>query len=575
MAPKATYRLSDPVPHDREGLLGAGGGDPLAAQLLWNRGLRTAEDIETFLRPDYDAHLHDPFLMTDMDRAVPRILDAVAAGERIAVYSDYDCDGIPGGVVLFDFFTAIGHANVENYIPHRHDEGFGFNTAAAEKLAEGGATLILTVDCGTADVDAIAHARMRGVDVIVTDHHEPGPVLPDAFALLNPKRDDAYPFRELCGAGVAYKLVQALVRAGRERGMFDLADGWEKWLLDMVGIATVADRVPLVGENRALAHYGLVVLRKSRRPGLQQLFRKSRASQRHVSEDDIGFLIGPRINAASRMDTPEDAFALLATTDEAEAGARLAHLERLNNERKGVVAAMSKELKKRLERLPEIPAVIVMGSPSWRPALVGLCGNTLAETYGRPVFLWGRDGRGAIKGSCRSGNGESVVELMNAARGAFVEFGGHHGSGGFSVADDKIHALPDALVDAHRKLFSASERNADEIMIDADLALADISDSTLRVLRALAPFGDGNPKPLFRFRGILPVKVERFGKAREHTKLVFDAGGRMLEAVAFYKAPEDFLRTPNAGETLTLIAHIEESFFMNRLQTRLRIVDSV
>ncbi|MDP2650281.1 MAG: single-stranded-DNA-specific exonuclease RecJ, partial [bacterium] len=479
------------------------------------------------------------------------------------------------GVILHDFFRAVGFSNFENYIPHRHEEGFGFNETAVEKLARSGARLIITVDCGTADVAAVATARARGIDVIITDHHEPNGRLPDAYAFLNPKRDNAYPFKELCGAGVVYKLVQALVQEGKKRNTFALADGWEKWLLDMVGIATIADRVPLVGENRVLARYGLLVLRKSRRPGLQQLFRKARASQRHLTEDDVGFTLGPRINAASRMDTPEDAFALLSTTDEREAAVRLAHLEKLNNERKGVVASMSKELKKRIAGFSEIPPVIVMGNPLWRPALVGLCANSLVETYKRPVFLWGRDGQGIIKGSCRSDNGTSVVALMEAAKGAFIEFGGHHGSGGFSVAHDKIHTLADALCATYAKLFTEADAGEHEVFIDADLTLADINDGLLRLLRAFAPFGEGNSKPVFRFRDILPSQITSFGKAHEHTKLLFDTNIGTVEAVAFYKTPGNFSPVPESGRPLTLIAHVEESFFMNRLQTRLRIVDIV
>ena len=283
----------------------------------------------------------------DMERAVVRILRAVSEGERVVIYSDYDCDGIPGAVVLHDFFAAIGFSNFINYIPHRHYEGFGLSVEAIEKLHQDNATLIITIDCGTSDTEAIHVAKRLGVDVIVTDHHEPPEELPEAIAIVNPKVGDSYPFDGLCGAAVVFKLVQACLERGQEQGLFTLKPGWEKWWLDMVGIATIADMVPLTDENRVLAHYGLSVLRKSRRPGLQQLLRKQRASQRNLTEDDIGFTIGPRINAASRMDTPEDAFKLLATKDEREAGAFVDHLEKLNNERKGLVAAMTKDIHKR------------------------------------------------------------------------------------------------------------------------------------------------------------------------------------------------------------------------------------
>lgn len=568
MAPTITYALKDPVPQDF-----LTSHDALTRQLLWNRGIATEEAVEAFLRPNYDLHLHDPFLLTDMHRAVSRTGEALKNDERIGIYSDYDCDGIPGGVILHDLFTMLGFTNFENYIPHRHHEGFGFSVSAVEKLAERGAKLIITVDCGTVDHDAVTRANELGVDVIITDHHEPGGTLPSAHAVLNPKRDDAYPFAGLCGAGVAYKFAQALIAEGKKNGSVTLGDGQEKWLLDMVGLATIADMVPLVGENRVFAHYGLTVLRKSRRPGLQHLLRATRTNQRNLTEDDIGFTIAPRINAASRMDTPEDAFHMLATTDEVEAGTRASHLEKLNNERKGVVASMAKEIKKRIQAEGTLPPIIVMGNPEWKPALVGLAANSLVETYKRPAFLWGRDGQGIIKGSCRSDGEQSVVALMEEASDAFLEFGGHHGAGGFSVDGAKIHTLSDSLCGAHEKLAEKGVVRLHEEFVDADLALSDITYAVLRTLKTLAPYGEGNAKPLFRFKGVAPSRVEVFGKTKNHTRIVFEGEGKPLEAISFFKTPEDFLVTPEAGKEITLIGNIEESSFMGRTQTRIRIVD--
>src|SRR3989338_1393322 len=379
--------------------LGAYG--PYLQTLLFNRGITTKAEAETFLSPSYETQLHDPFLLHDMDKAVERVLLAIKANQKTIIYSDYDCDGIPGAVVLHDFFTAAGYTNFFVHIPHRHYDGFGLSVKAVETLkAEQSPDLIITIDCGTTDIEAVAKARELGVDVIITDHHEPKDTLPEAVAVVNPKVGTTYPFDGLCGAAVIFKLVQALIA----RGDFAITTGQEKWWLDLVGIATIADMVPLRDENRVLAHYGLTVLRKSRRPGLQQLLRKQKASQQHLTEDDIGFTIGPRINAASRMDTPEDAFFLLVT----------------------------KELHVRMKTIEELPDVLVMGNPDWRPSLAGLAANKLAEEYNRPAFLWGRDGNGVFKGSCRSGGGVSVVKLMNAVPELFHEFGGHHMSGGFS-----------------------------------------------------------------------------------------------------------------------------------------------
>ncbi|MFM2339953.1 MAG: single-stranded-DNA-specific exonuclease, single-stranded-DNA-specific exonuclease [Candidatus Parcubacteria bacterium] len=549
-------------------LLHDGPLDTLREALLRERGLSTESEQAAFLEPDYTT-LHAPELLHTMDAAVSRIAAAMLASEPIVIFSDYDCDGIPGAVVLHDFFTAIGYPHFSNVIPHRHYEGFGLSVSAVEKIAKTGARLIVTIDCGTNDEAAILRATELGVDVIVTDHHEPGETLPAAVAIVNPKLGD-YPFPHLCGAGVVYKLVQALINTGA----YTILPGQEKWWLDMVGVATIADMVPLVGENRIFAHYGLTVLRKSRRPGLQQLLRKARIPQAYLTEEDIGFTIGPRVNAASRMDAPEHAFHLLTTKDEGEAGGYVERLEHLNNERKGAVATMTREVHGRLKEMTDMPAVLVMGNPLWRPALVGLTANKLAEEYKRPVFLWGRDGNDVIKGSCRSGGGVSVVRLMEAVPDIFHEYGGHHASGGFAVHDEHIHTFGDFLNEAFVRLGSEA-LVVEPLRVDAVLTLDEVNGPVRQLLGQLAPFGTGNSKPLFAFSTVVPDTVAAFGKAKEHLKLTFTTNRGPLEAIAFFATPADFTTAPNEGQSCTLVAHIEESFFMGRRSTRLRIVDII
>ncbi|MEX0931035.1 MAG: single-stranded-DNA-specific exonuclease RecJ [Candidatus Paceibacterota bacterium] len=552
--------------------------DSFTQQLLYTRGIESKDEAVTFLNPNYETGRHDPFLLPGMEQAIARILRAIAENEKIVIYSDYDCDGIPGAVVLHDFFYAIGFTNSEHYIPHRHYEGFGLSVYALEKIRESKPDLLITIDCGTADVASVQFANENNIDVIVTDHHVPLSHisketdemiydLPLAYAVVNPKIGNTYPFPDLCGAGVVFKLVEALIA----RGNFDLKPGWEKWWLDMVGIATISDMVPLTGENRIFARFGLDVLRKSRRPGIQHLLRTTRTSQRHLTEDDIGFTIGPRINAASRMDTPEDAFHMLAARDEGDAGARVAHLEKLNKERRGIVGSMTKELKRRITDMIDLPEILVLGNTEWRPSLVGLAANSLAETYNRPAFIWGRDGNGIIKGSCRSDGVTSVVTLMNSISDFFIEHGGHHMSGGFAVKDENIFSFPEKLNEAFR-LLGAKRSVQEEVVIDATLTLDAINESLLRTLAVFAPFGIGNPKPLFEFKDVVPEQVIMFGKAKEHLKLIFN-GRETREALAFFAQPDSFRNSPVAGKTCTLLAHVEQSFFMGRMQTRLRIVD--
>jgi single-stranded-DNA-specific exonuclease len=565
MAEGRQYKTFDPIPETAAQSLSH--LSPLVRTLLYRRGITNLDEAEEFLNPRYDTQLHDPQLLNDMGKAIDRIEQAMKGGERIAIFSDYDCDGIPGAVVLHDLFKALKYENFQNYIPHRHYEGFGLSIQAIDRLVEAGVKLVITIDCGTSNIEEVAYAKEQGIDIIITDHHEPEAELPAAVAVVNPKWG-GYPFPHLCGAAVAFKLTQALLA----RLEHDLTPGFEKWWLDMVGIATIADMVPLVGENRVFAHYGLQVLRKSRRPGLQQLLKKAKLDQRYLTEEDIGFTIGPRINAASRMDTPEDAFFMLAEKDIARASERVEHLERLNIDRKTQVALMTKDLHQRLKKLEDMPAVLVMGHTEWRPSLVGLAANKLAEEYGRPAFLWGTDGNGVYKGSCRSGGTVSVVKLMQAVSHVFIESGGHHASGGFSVKEEHIFTFGEELTGAMAEL-GDSARVEESIPVDAELRLDDVNELLINELSRLAPYGTGNPKPLFLFKGVTSSAVETFGKAKEHTKLIFNTEYGKLEAIAFFKLPQQFSNEPRVNVPLTLIAHVERSFFLGRSQIRLRIVD--
>ena len=544
----------------------------LTRKLLTNRGITGEKEAEVFLNPDYDRDIHDPFLILSMQKAVDRILRAINAKENIVIYGDYDCDGIPGSVILHDFFKKIGYRNFENYIPHRHKEGYGLNIPAVEQFAQKGATLLITVDCGITDVDEVARAQALGIDVIVTDHHLPQEILPDAYAILNSKQEgDTYPDNMLCGAGVAWKLVSALL----QRGSFDVPKGWEKWLLDMAGLSTIADMVPLKNENRVLAHYGLKVLRKSKRPGLLKLLRKMSVEQNHLTEDDIGFMIAPRINAASRMGVPMEAFRLLSTEDEVLAGELSDHLHKINDERKLTVANIMKETKKMLTHR-ELKSVIVIGNPTWRLGVLGIVASNICEEYARPVFVWGREESNCIKGSCRSDGSVNVVELMTSVREElFINAGGHELAGGFSISHDNIHTLEDELALAYEKVKHGGLRNGKELPIDASLSLDEVTWNTYGEVERLAPFGIGNHKPTFLFENIKIEGVRHFGKEKNHLGLDFkNSGGRDVSAIGFFMDGDSFPGISVAeSERITLVATLEKSLFRGRRELRLRIVE--
>lgn len=539
---------------------------PLLRGLLVSRGITTDAGAAAFLEPNYERDTHDPFLLADMERAVGRIQNAIEAGERIAIWSDYDMDGIPGAVVLWDTFHKIGYTNVVHHTPHRNNDGFGLNVHGLEQLAAEGVTLVITIDCGITDTEQVAFARTQGLDVIITDHHLPHGELPNAYAIVNPKRDDcAYPEPMLCGAAVAWKLACALLA----RSSVDVHTGWEKWLLDMVGMSTIADMVPLTGENRALAYYGLQVLRKSKRPGLHALLRKARAKQATLTEDDIGFTIGPRINAASRMGHAKDAFALLASDNPGEASAMSDVLEKINNERKGVVAAMVREAKARLEARDSIPEVIVLGSVEWMPSLLGLVAGSLTDTYKRPAFLWGGNGGSTLKGSCRSDGVAHVVELMQAAAAHLEEFGGHAYSGGFVVRRESLHEFEAALVAA--KKANGEHTNNPSVYIDAILTPDEVTDAMYREITRLAPFGEGNPKPLFLFKNVA-TEPRAFGKSGEHLELALPrTTGAPLKAIAFFTHAEDYA-LDLTRDRCDIVATLEKSTFKWPHEVRLRIV---
>lgn len=503
------------------------------------RGMHAAEEKERFLNPDYERDIHDPFLMRGIDTAVSRVLHAVHKNERIAVYADFDADGIPGAVVLHDFFKKIGYENFEVYIPHRDNEGFGFHVAAVDTLAQRGVKLIITVDVGISGFEAAARARTHSIDVIITDHHVPNETLPDAYAILNPKQEGcAYPFKELCGAGVAFKLVCALLAQLRTSQGDSLLcavpnKGWEKWLLDVVGIATIADMVPLLGENRVLARFGLHVLHKTRRPGLVALMRATRIRQHMATEDDVGFFIAPRINAASRMDSPDVAFRLLATTDSVEAETLAKQLEQLNRKRKTVVAQITKSAQGRASDSADI---IVLGNPDWKPAFLGLSAQSLMQTYGKTVCLWGREANGTYKGSCRSAGDVALPELFAQLGDTLAQYGGHRAAGGFSFDAAQVHTLRESFVHAYRVLPKGATEPVPQVRA-YDLGLAEFGAPLLRHLDQYAPFGVGNEKPMFVLRATV-ASVRRFGKGDAHLECTLGDSGIALRAIAFfYEAP--------------------------------------
>lgn len=545
----------------------------IVRNLLYYRGISEKKDAESFLNPNYDEN-QDPFLMKDMEKAVHRILDAIEKEEKIVIFSDYDADGIPGAVILHDFFKKINYQNFANYIPHRVIDGFGLNEDSINEFFDIGAKLIITIDCGITDLKEIEKANHFGMDVIVTDHHLPKEELPKAYAILNPKiKDSNYPEKNLCGAGVVFKLVQGLIK--ESSGLFKLQEGWEKWLLDMVGLATLSDMVSLKGENRILSYYGMTVMRKTTRPGLVKLLKLLKIDQKHLTEDDISFMITPRINAASRMGEPEDAFLLLSTKDEGEAEAMAKHLDNINSERKTMVAGIVKEIKKKLDSHTDggKKKVLVVGNPDWKPSLLGLVASSLLEEHNGPIFLWGRENGSCLKGSCRSDGKVDVFELMKEVSDMFDDFGGHSMSGGFSLSLDKVDLVSEKLEEAYKRLADES-KGKEEKLVDMKLCLEDINEEIFSQIEKMAPFGMDNPKPTFLFEKIKIDEIRIFGKTKNHLEIIFKkTDGAKISAIGFFCTLKTWGRELRVGDSLDLVANLEKTHFKNRPELRLRIVD--
>lgn len=548
--------------------------DELLKILLKNRNIEESAQVN-FLAPSYETDLHDPFLFKDMEHAVVRIFESIEAKQKIVIYTDYDADGIPGAVIFNDFFRKIGYENFDIYIPDRHDEGYGLHAVAVDEFIKNGVKLLITVDLGITAVSEVANAQAHGIDVIITDHHLPHADVPKAFAIINPKYDSSYPYDSLCGAGVAFKVVTALVKKYGE--YWKIQDGWEKWLLDMVGLATLSDMVPLTGENRALAYFGLKVMRKSPRPGLNHLFKKAGIRMRDICEEDITFTLTPRLNAASRMDSPRRAFDMLRETDVALAQGFAEYLGNINDERKIIVAGIMKEVYKNMETR-EIRDVIVIGNPSWRVGVLGLVAGKICETYNRPAFVWGREGGvssededGLIKGSCRSDGSVNIVDLMTLQSTSFDAFGGHELAGGFSIKNENIHFLEDKLV----SVFSSVKRDVKSIDIkyDTKLKLSDVNMQNYKTIEKLSPYGLGNPKPIFLFEHVKVEAVKLFGKEKNHLELTLSDDKKNIKAISFFDSPSEYGDILSEGKYVDLYATFELSRFAGREELRLRIVD--
>ncbi len=497
---------------------------PLVARLLFARGITTTDQLESFLNL---SHLpHDPLLLPDMDRAIPRLRAAVEYGETVGVFGDFDVDGITGTAIMCEGLGSLGARPVP-YIPQRTDEGHGLSVGAIDSLAEAGASLIVTVDCGITDADEVAYASDRGVDVIITDHHVPPSGLPKAAACVNARMQGSrYPFADLCGAGLALKVIDGLHRSW--------GVPYDPALLELAALGSVADLVPLLDENRYLVSSGVERLKITSRPGLLALFETSRLSPHQLSSESISFQIAPRLNAAGRMGNPADSLRLLTTRDEDEAAMLAEKLEDLNRQRRAATEEATELALEAVEAMPSVPDILVVAHDAIPQGVAGLAASRLVETYRRPAVVLSVNGEQAVA-SARSIPEFDIVEAIASASDLLVRYGGHSQAAGFTVPTDLIPETTDRLlVHAGRRLHSL---DLDPVLeIDAIATMPELTMDTHDWLNSLEPFGKANRRPLFASLGVSVKESRLVGNNQQHLRLRVEQQGREMVALAFNQA---------------------------------------
>ncbi|MCY4043196.1 MAG: single-stranded-DNA-specific exonuclease RecJ [Candidatus Dadabacteria bacterium] len=518
----------------------------IVGQLLINRGIDTDEKAEEFFKSSF-VDLPSPFLMAGMEAAVARMVKAVEGGETVAVYGDYDADGVTATSLLCDFLRALGVEAIY-FAPHRIRDGYGVNDRAVEELGRKGATLIVSTDCGISAVREVKTAKQSGIDFIITDHHLPGDTLPDAVAIVNPKLPDCrYPAKNIAGVGVAFNLALALRARLRENGFFDSREepNMARYL-DLVAIGTVTDRVPLEGVNRIMVKEGLRRMVVSDRPGIEALKRVSRINWPPTSSD-IGFRMGPRINAAGRIGEPETAVDLLLCESSKSAAKMARRLDEQNRDRQRLEGEALEEALSMIEDDPANAerACVVLASKDWHPGIIGPLASKLVERYSKPVFTIAIGKYGVGKGSGRTVAGVNLHEALKTCGGALSEYGGHAMAAGITVSNKNIDAFRDAFDEYVRSSAAPEAKPGRTLEIDAKVSVADLSVEMVKQVETLGPFGSGNPTPVFLVEGAVVVSHEIMRDV--HLKLAIGRGGgeETIEAMWWNaagrggRAPED------------------------------------
>jgi len=504
------------------------------------------DKLNSFLSPDYDLEKGDPYLLPDMQKAVDRIKTAYEKGEKIVIYGDYDVDGISATALILDAFESFGFKDIQSFIPNRFVEGYGMTIGAVDKIKSMDANLIITVDCGSLCHNEISYANSLGIDTVVTDHHNVAETPPPAVAAVNPRfGGHLYPFSDLAGVGVAFKLVQAL-----QKELDGLPEGYEKWLLDLVALGTVCDIVKLTGENRANVYWGIEVMKKQRRTGLKALMAVANIDKADISAKTLGFVFGPRINAAGRMETASLALDMLISKNGDDALNKANYIDDLNSHRRQMQDDIFKEACKIALDYKDDDVLVINGK-NWNHGIIGIVAAKILEKFKKPVYILAEDDNGETKGSARSFGDFSAADAVRAADDIIIKGGGHAAAAGVTLKNDKISDFRQRV----NEFYSSLQLNNQEryLLPKADVEIDDfseINEDLVGKIATMEPFGNGNPEPVIKITAADIVNVQHMGTDGQHIKLsARDSDGAVIRMLAF-NAPENFLCKP--GDTASI-----------------------
>lgn len=548
------------------------GIDEILANLLVQRGITTYDEAKNFFRPSLE-HLHDPFLMKDMDKAVDRLQKAMNDGEKILIYGDYDVDGTTAVALIYTYLkNFINKKKIEFYIPDRYDEGYGISYKGIDYAAENGFGLVIVLDCGIKAVEKIEYANQRGVDFIICDHHRPDDLIPNAVAVLDSKRPDCeYPYKELSGCGVGFKLITALsMRLGRP-----IEEVYE--LLDYVAVSIAADIVPITGENRVLAYFGLIQLNKNPRPGIAAVLRQTEqknALERELTISDLVFLIGPRINAAGRLEKASDSVRLLLATNKDHAEKLAASINSLNEKRREFDNAITEEALQMIdadEKMRNAKSTVIFNE-NWHKGVIGIVASRLTDSYYRPTIVLTRSGN-LITGSARSIKNFDIYDAIDDCSDLLEHFGGHKYAAGLSLKPENLKEFSERF----EKYVSEHLEEDDltpELNVDIEMDFTNITPKFVRILKQFAPFGPGNLSPVFLTRNVVDAGFSRAVGNRKHLKLsVMQQGNTdyVFSGIAFQKG--DLYERIHEKEPFTMCYYIEENFWQGKTTLQLNVKD--